>query len=88
MYVNFMILVLKGQHLEKNYIKYLSMFGTIHINVKVFPILAPSIKKICKGLEGYLCFLCIISFIMHLCSSLHFFIFVENSSYGIHSSIC
>jgi hypothetical protein len=25
---------------------------------------------------------------MHLCSSLHFFIFVENSSYGIHSSIC
>jgi hypothetical protein len=64
------------------------MFCMIHINVKNFPIHAHHVKKMCKGFEGYLCFLYIISSTMNLYSSLSFFIFVENSSYGMHSSTC
>jgi hypothetical protein len=60
------------------------MFCMTHINVKVYPILAPRTKKMCKGFEGCLCFLYIISSTMNLCSSLNFFIFVENSSNGMH----
>ncbi len=64
------------------------MLCMIHINVKNFLVPTPPIKKMCKGFEGYLCFLYIISSTMNIYSSLSFFIFVENSSYGMHSSTC
>ncbi len=64
------------------------MLCMIHINVKFFLVPTPPVKKMCKGFEGYLCFLYIISSTMNLYSSLSFFIFVENSSYGMHSSTC
>jgi hypothetical protein len=62
----------------------------IHTNVKVFPIHAPPIKKMCKDFEIHLCYcyIYIISSIANICSSLNFLISVENSSYGMHSSTC
>jgi hypothetical protein len=88
LYVNFMIFGFKGLTFGMFFIEYLNMFCMIHINVKVYHVLAPHVKKMCKGFEGYLCFFYIISSTMNFYSLLSFFIFVENSSYGMHSSTC
>ncbi len=64
------------------------MFCMMHNNVKVFHVSTPLVKKMCKGFEGYLCFLYVISFITSCSSSLSFFMFVVNFSYGMHSSTC
>jgi len=57
MYVKFMTFGFKGSIFIMSFIEYLNMFCMIHTNVKVFPVHAPPIKKMCKGFEGYLCYI-------------------------------
>jgi hypothetical protein len=61
MYVKFMTFGFKRPIFGMSFIQYINMFCMIHTNVKTILVHAPPIKKMCKGFEGYLCFLYIIS---------------------------
>ncbi len=64
------------------------MFCMMHINVYVFFVYEPLIKKLCNDFVGFYFFLYKISSTRILCSSLSSFICGANFSYGTHSSTC
>jgi hypothetical protein len=58
----------------------------MHVNVNVFPILAPLVKKMCKVFYGCFFYKKMMSLTSDWCSLLSFHIYVENNSYGKHPS--
>ncbi len=74
-YANFMTFDFKGLAFGMFFIYYLNMFFMIRINVKVFLVHAPLVKKGCKGFKGYIFFiyniiyneLLFIIFFFHIC---------------------
>jgi hypothetical protein len=85
---NFTILGFKGSTFIICFIYYCNMFCIIHINVNIFSVFTPLVKKMCNGLLGCLVFLHKISSTIAICLLLSCFIWNAKFSYGINSFIC